>query len=989
MEVITSSEPQAQRQQLSKPSTPSALFLPNDLKEQLKAEEADVTSGSDDDDDLANASQTASQTASPTITDFSSSSTSSSSDNTECDNASSSSPTSSYPTSTPSSPVSIASKPSSPSPAKPAYPLPPPSNPLREILPIDLKTPDRLIPRDSRLIRLTGTHPFNVEPPLSTLFEHGFLTPQNLHYVRNHGAVPPSAVSGYSAGGGAATEVGGMTEEMLNWSFTIEGLVERPFTMTVRELIGEWENVTYPVTLVCAGNRRKEQNMVRKSKGFSWGAAGLSTALWTGVSLSDLLAKAKPLTKRGAKYVCFEGADELPNGVYGTSVKLQWAMDAHKGILVAHKMNGEELHPDHGRPVRIVVPGQIGGRSVKWLKRIVVTEKPSENWYHIFDNRVLPTTVSPEESGEKTPDMERTWRDERYAIYDLNVNSAVCEPGHGEVVSLRQEVYKVRGYAYAGGGRRVTRLEVTLDQGKSWRLANIDYPEDQYREAQDGEELFGGKLDVSWRESCFCWCFWDLEIPLSELKDAKDVCIRAMDESLALQPKEMYWSVLGMMNNPWYRVVIHHEGDTLRFEHPTQPALMPGGWMERVKKEGGNLANGFWGEKIPGAEETVVEKEPVKEISIVDDKVTRLITLDELREHEGEEEPWFVVNGQVYDGTPFLEGHPGGAASITGAAVQDVSEEFLAIHSENAKGMMPTYHIGTLTPSALAALKSSSVSDPSLNDPNRPIFLHPKTWNSAILSRKETVSPDTKIFHFTLSHPSQSIGLPVGQHLMMRLPDPSKPSESIIRAYTPISDGTSELGILRVLIKIYYASPAEDIKGGQMTQALDALPLGKTVDFKGPVGKFVYLGQGRCAINGRERKVKRFVMLCAGSGVTPIYQVLRAVAEDEKDGTECLVLDGNRVERDILLRRELDELVEKARPRGRCRVKCTLSRPDDQWQGLRGRLDRVMLEREVGRPDENLRGETMMLLCGPEGMQSMVQEVLKEMGWKDKDVLVF
>lgn len=628
--------------------TPSTLILPNGAQESPKTD-----SSSDID-------ETDSQTTSPTTTDFSSSS-----DNTTDSSDNASSTRSSTNNICPPSPIT--SKSSLPFTSK-SYPLPPPSTILAEVLPIDLKTPDYLIPRDPRLIRLTGAHPFNVEPPLSTLFEHGFLTPQNLHYVRNHGAVPTLSSEDER-------------ERLLDWEFTVEGLVETPLKISVRELMNsqKWENVTYPVTMVCAGNRRKEQNMVRKSKGFPWGAAGLSTALWTGVSLSDILAKARPLTKSGTRYVCFEGADQLPNGVYGTSVKLAWAMDPHKGIMVAHKMNGEELHPDHGRPVRVVVPGQIGGRSVKWLKRIVVTRGPSENWYHVFDNRVLPTMVGPEESGEKTREMEETWRDERYAIYELNVNSVVCEPGHGEVVPLKKgRLYKLRGYAYAGGGRRVTRLEVTLDQGKSWRLADIDYPEDRYRKAHD-EELFGGRLDVSWRESCFCWCFWDLEIPLSELREAKDVCIRAMDESLALQPKEMYWSVLGMMNNPWYRVVIHREGDSLRFEHPTQPALMPGGWMERVKKDGGNLANGFGGEKVPGTEEAVVEKELVKEISMVEDKVTRLVTLEELREHEDEKEPWFVVNGQVYDGTPFLEGHPGGAASINGAAGQDVTEEFLAI----------------------------------------------------------------------------------------------------------------------------------------------------------------------------------------------------------------------------------------------------------------------------------------------------------------------
>ena len=82
-----------------------------------------------------------------------------------------------------------------------------------------------------------------------------------------------------------------------------------PLKITLRELIAEYEQITCPVTLVCAGNRRKEQNVVRKTKGFSWGAAGVSTALWTGVAMADLLKKARPT--RGARYVCMEGADKL------------------------------------------------------------------------------------------------------------------------------------------------------------------------------------------------------------------------------------------------------------------------------------------------------------------------------------------------------------------------------------------------------------------------------------------------------------------------------------------------------------------------------------------------------------------------------------------------------------------------------------------------------------------------------------------------------
>jgi nitrate reductase (NAD(P)H) len=552
----------------------------------------------------------------------------------------------------------------------PPYPLPPPTNPPTDILKEDLKTPDNHVPRDPRLIRLTGIHPFNVEPPLSALYDEGFLTSPDLFYVRNHGAVP---------------QVDDST--IPDWGFSIEGLVKHPINLTLKQLIAEHEQITVPITLVCAGNRRKEQNQFRKSKGFSWGAAGVSTALWTGVAIGELIKRAMPM--RGAKYVCMEGADKLPNGYYGTSVKLNWAMDPNRGIMLAHRMNGEMLRPDHGKPLRVVVPGQIGGRSVKWLKKLIITAAPSDNWYHIYDNRVLPTMISPEQSANEP----KWWTDERYAIYDLSTNSATAYPAHEEQVCLvnSPETYRARGYAYGGGGRRVTRVEVTLDKGKSWALTDIRYHEDDYRDyADENEMLYGGKLDMGWRETCFAWCFWEIDLKVENLKVSGDIMVRAMDESMNVQPRDMYWSVLGMMNNPWYRVTISKEGDYLRFEHPTQPALIPGGWMERVKAKGGNLANGFWGEKMGGEEEEGVI-EPKKEIRMTKDGLDRSITIDELRKHDEDTNPWFVVNGEVYDGTAFLEGHPGGATSIISAAGQDSTDEFMAIRkSRSLPVLIPT-----------------------------------------------------------------------------------------------------------------------------------------------------------------------------------------------------------------------------------------------------------------------------------------------------------
>ncbi|RAH64062.1 nitrate reductase NiaD [Aspergillus aculeatinus CBS 121060] len=829
-------------------------------------------------------------------------------------------------------------------------PLPPPSKEPTEVLNADKPTPDYHVPRDPRLIRLTGVHPFNVEPPLTALYNEGFLTSPELFYVRNHGPVPLVK-----------------DEDIPNWEISIEGLVEKPLVLNFRQVLQQYDQITAPITMVCAGNRRKEQNTVRKSKGFSWGSAGLSTALWTGPMMADILRSAKPLRK--AKYVCMEGADKLPNGYYGTSVKLNWAMDPNRGIMLAHKMNGESLRPDHGRPLRAVVPGQIGGRSVKWLKKLILTDTPSDNWYHIYDNRVLPTMVSPEMSASDP----NWWRDDRYAIYDLNVNSSVVYPQHKEMLdlSLAGPMYTVKGYAYAGGGRRITRVEISLDKGKTWRLADITYAEDKYREFEG--DLFGGKVDMSWRETCFCWIFWSLDIAIPELADTDAILVRAMDEALSIQPRDMYWSVLGMMNNPWFRVSITKENGMLFFEHPTDPTG-PGGWMERVKKAGGDLANGNWGERHEGEEPAVPEVE--KEINMKKEGMTRVIDLQEFKSNSSEEKPWFVVNGEVYDGTAFLEGHPGGAQSIISSAGLDVSEDFLAIHSETAKKMMPDYHIGTMDKASLEALKNDNA--PKSSEP-RAEFLQSRAWSKMTLTKKTEVSWDTRIFTFQLEHDKQTLGLPIGQHLMIKVPDPASSTESILRSYTPISE-TSQKGTMDLLVKIYFDTPTQ--KGGKMTTALEKLPLGSAIDCKGPTGRFEYLGHGKVLVSGKERAVRSFKMICGGTGITPVFQVLRAVMQDQADPTTCVVLNGNRQEEDILCRTELDAFA--AVDNNKCQIVHTLTQAPDSWTGRRGRISEDML-REFAVND----GESMVLVCGPEAMEKSARRILLAQGWAESDLHFF
>jgi hypothetical protein len=177
----------------------------------------------------------------------------------------------------------------------------------------DNDTPDQWIPRHKELIRLTGRHPFNCEAPLTTLFEKGFITPTDLHYVRNHGACPSIAWE--------------------NHVIHVGGKCPKPLQLKMKDIIALPAH-SLPVTLVCCGNRRKEQNMIKQTIGFNWGAAGVSTGVWTGCRLIDLLklAGVEGIDNFAeGHHIRFAsesdlGGDKLPGGVYGTSVTLEKAV---------------------------------------------------------------------------------------------------------------------------------------------------------------------------------------------------------------------------------------------------------------------------------------------------------------------------------------------------------------------------------------------------------------------------------------------------------------------------------------------------------------------------------------------------------------------------------------------------------------------------------------------------------------------------------------
>lgn len=143
----------------------------------------------------------------------------------------------------------------------------------------------------------------------------------------------------------------------------------------------------------------------------------------------------------------------------------------HVNTLSDGRQNNTKLPADHGFPLRVVIPGFVGGRCVKWLARIWVSEKENDSHYHIWDNRVLPSFIT-EKDGEFANTM---FNHPDTAVYEQNLNSMIARPAQDEKLDpseiMKSDTYRVEGIAYDGGGHMVQRVEISLDEGETWLYA--------------------------------------------------------------------------------------------------------------------------------------------------------------------------------------------------------------------------------------------------------------------------------------------------------------------------------------------------------------------------------------------------------------------------------------------------------------------------------------------------------------------------------------
>jgi sulfite oxidase len=254
-----------------------------------------------------------------------------------------------------------------------------------------------------------------------------------------------------------------------------------------------------------------------------WDGGAIGTAVWGGAPLREVLRIANVHPK--AAHVDFVGLDEVNKDGrkfgFGGSIPLEKAESPE--VLLAYEMNGEPLRPEHGFPLRVVVPGYVGARSVKWLGQIQVQSAPSDNYFYTRSYQLFPPQVT----------AGRVDWSIGIKLGEVPVNSAICRPWEGQRIPAGP--FEVRGYALASAGRTVERVDVSADGGETWTL---------------------GALEEVREKGPWTWRFWKTTLNLPP--GPAEIVVRAWDSAANTQPEDprKIWNFKGYMNNSWHRVRI-------------------------------------------------------------------------------------------------------------------------------------------------------------------------------------------------------------------------------------------------------------------------------------------------------------------------------------------------------------------------------------------------------------------------------------------------
>ena len=341
--------------------------------------------------------------------------------------------------------------------------------------------------------------PFNAETPLEILQEH-FYTPNEWFYVRNHLPTPD------------------VTAEEYELDVSLEdGKNEKVFNL--KDLMTKFPKVEVTSAIQCGGNRRAEMNVIKPIKGLMWKGGAIGNAKWAGVRLSDIL---KDYDLTGVKHVQFEGYDQGSDGSpYGASIPIEKAMSGN--VVLAYEMNEKVLPRDHGYPIRLVAPGIVGARNVKWLRRIVLSHEESHSHWQRNDYKGFNPSI----------DWSNVDFTKSPSIQNMPITSVICK------AQLNNGKLELSGYAWVGGGNRVVRIDLTTDQGETWFEGTLEKQEN----------------DVEPRH--FGWTLWKASVELKDKKEVEVWC-KAVDSNYNSQPESFknIWNLRGVNSNAYHKIKV-------------------------------------------------------------------------------------------------------------------------------------------------------------------------------------------------------------------------------------------------------------------------------------------------------------------------------------------------------------------------------------------------------------------------------------------------
>jgi len=264
----------------------------------------------------------------------------------------------------------------------------------------------------------------------------------------------------------------------------------------------------------------------------------------------------------------------------------------------------------------------------------------------------------------------------------------------------------------------------------------------------------------------------------------------------------------------------------------------------------------------------------------------------------------------------------------------------------------------------------------------------PETKYTVNLIEKEELSHDTRRFRFATHNADQQLGLPIGNHIVLVM---KINGDLVIRKYTPISP-VDQKGSFDLVVKVYFKGVHPKFpEGGKMTQHLESLKIGDSIQIKGPFGNIFYKGKGVFNMRRKPKappqmkyNYKHLGLIAGGSGITPIYQLLQAITNDPDDETTMSLIYANQSEDDILMRNDIETLAQKYP--NKVKFWYTVDRAQPGWKYSTGYINEEMIREHLPAPS----ADTGIFMCGPPPMIKFACiPSLQKVGHKENDYFSF